>query len=110
MGKQIRLRMTPEIRLIPDESFDRSQRVRAYHAGTEVLCYHDTPDADAQVLSILQQIQNGTSTTPPLGIPGEDEGVADDSPYLSENIDLYSSNKPSRLFQRHDKRAGRGRK
>lgn len=52
IGQRIRLRMTPEIRFIPDDSFDRSQRV----------------------LSLLKKIGDGDSQPPPIAIPAEYDG------------------------------------
>mmetsp|Transcript_4946 Transcript_4946/g.12415 ORF Transcript_4946/g.12415 Transcript_4946/m.12415 type:complete len:129 (-) Transcript_4946:114-500(-) len=41
--------MTPEIRFIPDDSFDRSQRV----------------------LSLLKKIDDGSAEAPPIAVPGD---------------------------------------
>mmetsp|Transcript_19324 Transcript_19324/g.53872 ORF Transcript_19324/g.53872 Transcript_19324/m.53872 type:complete len:269 (-) Transcript_19324:254-1060(-) len=86
IGQRIRLRMTPEIRLIPDESFDRSQRV----------------------LSLLKKIEDGTAEAPPVSFPEDeldfelsdeediiDSDVGSDSGGLSEEeIEMFIRNSP----------------
>jgi len=58
IGQRIRLRLTPEIRLIPDDSFEQSQRV----------------------LSLLEKIKDGSYEPPAPAVPGdEDPWVPEDA-------------------------------
>jgi len=74
--------MTPEIRFIPDDSFDRSQRVCAVTPGLvgcisrqNAPCSVTPPRAIciqcSQVLSLLKKIDDGSAEAPPIAVPGD---------------------------------------
>ena len=100
VGQTVRLRLTPEIRFILDESIERSERV-------------------LKLLEQTKEIQEGRSEPPPVVIGGE---FYDEGPLLNEELDLNAWDERSStsrtnnivehsvdlgLFQADDKSTGR---